>query len=308
MEATDHSQNLAARIWKLLFPIRWPLSKALWVVSRIVQAVSVALWGIHVAIDYLRLMYLDYTPRPDDIFIVAYPRSGTTWMQMIMYQLTTDGNMDFVHIADVCPWFERAALNGRDFEALPSPRVFKSHLPHIWMPWRAPRSIYVARNGKDVASSFYHFLKSHFRYRGTFPKFFKLFMRGWLPWGSWFYHVSGWWRHRDDHRVLFLQYEDLVADLEGCVRQIIRFCGLTVPEERMPEILDRCSFAFMKQFEDKFDFATEHMLEQGYTPSSFLRQGKTGDGKTCLSAEEAARFDRKFERRLGKLGVTFDSH
>ena len=28
------------------------------------------------------------------IFIVTFPKSGTTWMEMIMYQLTTDGNME----------------------------------------------------------------------------------------------------------------------------------------------------------------------------------------------------------------------
>jgi hypothetical protein len=45
----------------------------------------------------------DFVPRPDDIFIVTYPRSGTTWMQMILYQLTTDGDMTFAHIEQVCP-------------------------------------------------------------------------------------------------------------------------------------------------------------------------------------------------------------
>src|SRR4051794_23154787 len=31
-----------------------------------------------------------YEPREDDIFIVSYPKSGTTLMQMLLYQLTTD--------------------------------------------------------------------------------------------------------------------------------------------------------------------------------------------------------------------------
>jgi len=43
----------------------------------------------------MALIFKSFVPRNDDIFIVTYPRSGTTWLQQILYQLTTDGNMDF---------------------------------------------------------------------------------------------------------------------------------------------------------------------------------------------------------------------
>src|SRR5215469_18574146 len=58
--------------------------------------------------DYMKLRYVEFVPRPDDIFIATYPRSGTTWMQMLLYQLTSDGKMDMAHIAQHCPWFERS--------------------------------------------------------------------------------------------------------------------------------------------------------------------------------------------------------
>ncbi|NQU20749.1 MAG: sulfotransferase domain-containing protein [Candidatus Nealsonbacteria bacterium] len=297
---------IKARIWRALFPLRWVLSAQLWVIGRVVQGCSVALFGIHVAIDFVRLMCLDYTARPDDVFLVTYPRSGTTWLQMIMYQLTTDGSMDFQHIAEVCPWFERVAMNRRNLDAMPSPRIFKSHLPHIWIPKRRCRYIYVARNGMDVAVSFYGFHKSHLRYRGTFEQFFNRFMRGWVVWGSWFYHVSRWWRYRNQPNVLFLKYEDMIADLEGCVRRIIALCELDVAEERMPEILRRCSFEFMKEHEEKFDFATEVMLEKGFTPDTFIRGGRVGDGADRLDDEQTARFQSKYKRCVAGIGLTFE--
>ncbi|HOM17303.1 MAG TPA: sulfotransferase domain-containing protein [Thermoguttaceae bacterium] len=294
--------RIKAFIWRLLWPIRWPLSRLLWLASWVFRLIQWTAFGVHVAIDYVRLMYLDYTARPDDIFIVSYPRSGTTWLQMILYQLTTDGNMDFAHIAEKCPWFERSAISKRNLDQLPSPRVFKTHLPYIWLPKRRCRYIYVARNGKDVAWSFYQFYRSHFRYQGNFEQFFRLFMRGWVAWGSWFYHVRGYWKRRQDPRFLFLFYEDMVQDLEGAIRRIIQFCGLQIPEQRIPEIVRRCSFSFMKQHEEKFDYAFELLVDQGITPGSFLRKGRPGEGQDAFPHELHEQFDRKYQRRLAPLG------
>jgi hypothetical protein len=303
MNQPPKSLRVKVHVWRLLLPLRWVVSTQGWVLSRVLMLLSWAVWGLHVAIDYLRLMYLDYTARPDDVFVVTYPRSGTTWLQMILYQITTDGSMDLTHIAEVCPWFERMALNRRNVEKMPSPRVFKSHLPWIWIPKRNCRYIYCARNGKDVAVSFYHFYKSHFRYKGSFSNFFKRFMVGWVAWGSWFYHVKGWWKQRDRWNVLFLKYEDMIADLEGTVRQIIGFLEIDVPEEDIPRIVERSSFAFMKQHEMKFDFAVEMMIEHGVAPGTFIRKGKVGDWEAHFTGEEAERFNRRYEEWSAKLGL-----
>ena len=68
----------------------------------------------------------------------------------------------------------------------PSPRLIKSHLPYHVIPMSKEESkrskyIYVARNPKDVAVSFYHFIQSFDpgRYfNGTWEFFVKLFLEG----------------------------------------------------------------------------------------------------------------------------------
>ena len=70
--------------------------------------------------------------RDEDIYIITFLKSGTTWMQMICYQLLTEGDMDFNHIYDVSPWLSNAATTGGDVEKineLPSTRFFKCHDP-----------------------------------------------------------------------------------------------------------------------------------------------------------------------------------
>jgi hypothetical protein len=248
---------------------------------------------------WFQLRYFEYVPRPDDIFIVTYPRSGTTWMQMILYQLTTDGSMDFPHIAEYCPWFEKSHRAGRGFELRPSPRIFKSHLSHPKIPKGPCKYIYVARDGKDVAVSNYHLHRMYLQYEGTFAEFFERFMKGDIGYGSWFRHVAGWWAHRHDPNVLLLTYEELTRDLEACLRRIITFCGFKVSPERFPVILERCCFEFMKKHESQFDPAMEWLWERGVRLNSFLRAGRIGDGAMYLDSQQQARFDRAYHRYLG---------
>jgi hypothetical protein len=257
--------------------------------------------------DYLKLRYVDFRPRPDDIFIATYPRSGTTWMQMLLYQMTSDGSMDFEHISEVCPWFERSIVSERDLNALASPRVFKTHLRHYLLPGRPCRYIYVVRDGKDVAVSYFHFYCSHFGFTKGLPEFFNMFLRGKVQGGSWFTHVSGWWAHREDPNVLFLHYEDLIGDLEGSIRTIAGFCGLALQADDMPRILNRAGFAFMKQHESKFDHINEVLWEQGMRQRSFLRSGTVGEGAKGLSPTEQALFDQQLDKKLRSAGLEFEN-
>jgi hypothetical protein len=224
---------------------------------------------------------------------------------MILYQLTTDGRMDFAHISQVCPWFERAYKAGRDLEALPDPRVFKSHLTYRRIPKGPCRYLYVARDGKDVAVSYYHFYRSHMGYEGTFEAFYAKFLAGDVSYGSWLAHVAGWWAHRDDPNVLFLHYEDLVHELAGSLRRIAGFCGLDVAPDRFAGILERCGFAFMKAHEGQFDPLLGMIWDKASRSEAHLRTGRAGGWKGHLSPEQEAGFDRAFGRRLARLGLAY---
>jgi hypothetical protein len=251
----------------------------------------------------LRSPIEEFVPRRDDIFIVTYPRSGTTWMQMILYQLTTAGRMDFPHITKVSPWFERSLKDAAAYDALPSPRVLKSHLSYGKIPKGPCKYIYVARDGKDVAVSYYHFYTTHMGFKGAFDEFFDRFLKGEVGYGSWFRHVRGWGEHRNDANVLFLHYEDLVADLPACLQKISAFCGLSIAAERWPGILERCTFAFMKQHESQFDPLIAMLYEQGFQPNSHLRQGRAGTGAEQLSCRQVRRFHKALTKRLGEAGM-----
>lgn len=235
-----------------------------------------------------------YKPRPDDIFLVTYPKSGTTLMQMMLYQMTTKGEMDFSNIDEVSPWFERCLVLGAvdKMNTAPSPRFFKSHLPYEQVP-RNGKIIYMARDARDVAVSAYHHQRLLMDRVGDLESFIDDFVEGKGSFGSWFRHIGTWWPHRNDPNVLFLRYEEVVADLAGTVREVARFCSIPLDEAELPRIVEGCGFELMKKHTIKFD-------PRMHNPDGdFIRKGKTGDGRAAFTPEQ----NRKLAERIDKLAT-----
>lgn len=221
-------------------------------------------------------------PRPDDVFLVSYPKSGTTLMQMMLYQMTTPGDMDFPHISAVCPYFEYELGRGHmEFLRLPSPRIFKSHLlfKHLELSPDS-RCIYIVRDVRDVALSAYH---HEFLVTGRDPgltEFLSRFLDGRTRFGSWFSHIESWWPHHGDGNVLCLRYEQVVADLAGTVRRVADFCGFEVRDEDMPRIVERCGLPFMKRYNEKFD---PRLSRFSSGAPEFIRKGGGGGGEEVMN-------------------------
>ena len=58
-----------------------------------------------------------FKPRPNDVFVVTPPKCGTTWMQQILHQLRSGGDMSFNDISEEVPFIEFAYDIEMDLEA-----------------------------------------------------------------------------------------------------------------------------------------------------------------------------------------------
>jgi hypothetical protein len=246
---------------------------------------------------HLRKCWAELGTRDDDICIAAFMKSGTTWVQMIMYQLLTNGNMNFKHIYDVSYWPENAYILPR-VTSPTSPRLFKTHLPYDAVPRSYKgRFIYVMRDGRDVAASLYHHFKSYYSPDCTFDDIFKwnFIMEGER---NWFAFTREWLSNRYRRKILYVRYEDMKADLERVLRRIITFCGLKVDENEFPRVLKRSNFAFMKQHQQKF--GEQPGYEMATHPAkiydNFIRKGEVGEGKQYMSAEHEEYFEAQLQK------------
>ena len=63
---------------------------------------------------------------PDDLFLVAYPKCGNSWLRVLVANLVhSEKNPDFANINDLIPDTEGGRK--RDFERMRRPRILKSH-------------------------------------------------------------------------------------------------------------------------------------------------------------------------------------
>lgn len=250
-----------------------------------------------------------FEPRPSDVLIATYAKAGTTWMQQIIHGLRTGGDMDFDEITEVCPWIELAHDMGLDLDAdhKAAPRAFKTHMNGDEVP-PGCRYIYIIRDPKDVALSFYNFMVGWHLEPGaislaTFVEEF--FVEPHMS-GTYWVHLLTWWPRRNRPDTLFLSYEDMKADLAGTVARVAGFIGVEAGQDTLDIATRQAGFEFMKQNEDKFD---DHLVTNALNPiwglppdavTSKLGTGRIGSHKQVMSPETHALLDKMWRDTIEK--------
>jgi hypothetical protein len=252
---------------------------------------------------------MKYRSDPEDTFIVSFPKSGTTWAQMILYQLTSPGEMDIEHIRDRSPSLRALITSGGDLRRLARPVVVRSHMDYRYTPKGSGRYIYVMRDGLDVAVSYYHHYRRYHAFRGSFREFFDLFIKGRVyPGTSWFTHVATWVDNQSRLNLLVVRYEDLSSDLEGGIRRIAKFCRIETDEAQLSRVVGRCSFDFMREHERQLDPMAALKPAPGDGDSRFFRQGRVGSWRECVDEDMLRAYQREFDRRRRGAALGAYSH
>lgn len=252
-----------------------------------------------------------FVPKDGDVFVVTYPRSGTTWTEQIVHLLVNNGEQGEQRLTDAVPWVEtlphRPGGMIEFLKTLKGRRLFTSHLPLQLMPRSKDsdaKNIYVARNPKDVAISTYFHDQSKGGYEGSWEEHFNLFLRGEVGFGSYFDHVLPWWRaSQNDGNILFLKYEDMKKDHAGSVAKIASFLNIPADAQLIDKVVALSSFGAMTSNQNtNFDW-----IPQKADKPKHFRKGDIGDWKNYFSSEQSQQMDTLFRERMKGTGLQFDS-
>ena len=267
-------------------------------------------------------MWDDFNFRDDDIIISTYAKSGTTWMQQIVSQLIFNGE-EGLEVAEMSPWIDLRVppreVKMPAIEAQTHRRFVKTHLPVDALKF-SPKAkyIYIGRDGRDVLwSSYNHHATANEGWYGALNETPGLvgppmprpkesiveYFNDWLdkdgyPWWSIWENVSSWWAIKDLPNVLFVHFSNLKKDMPGEIRKIASFLEIPIDESKWKDILEHCSFDYMKANATKSVPLGGAFWEGG--AKTFIHKGTNGRWKDVLSEEESRKYEVMAEEKLGK--------
>ncbi|GAB6018595.1 hypothetical protein CHUAL_000283 [Chamberlinius hualienensis] len=259
-----------------------------------------------------------FQAKKDDVFVVSYPKTGTTWMQEMVYLI---GNLDddvkkrsSDNLEKRFPHLEYPKEDLDKFEKPQHqhkrPKFYKTHLPYTILPKSIHehkcKIVYITRNPKDTLVSLWNFYKmlKPVSYRGTLKEFLNLFINDQVVYAPYSRNVIEFWNHHDDPNVLFVTYEDVTKDIRSNVIKIADFLGKNLNEEQVEQVCRHCNFSEMSK-NPKANYS--HWNKEGLInkDEKFLRKGEVGGWRNHFDDEINSRMDQWISEHFKDVEIPF---
>ena len=271
-----------------------------------------------------------FRPRPSDVVVATYPKSGTTWVQRIL-SLLIFRSEEPVPLDQVFPWWEvnRRPIEAvvEDFEAQSHRRSVKTHVPFDGIPrFDTVKYIHVSRDGRDVCMS-YHNHCTGFRpealarmdeiglaeptLRRPYPRVDTdpaVHFHNWLtagaiagqqdgtPYLSYFAYERSFWDARKAPNLLFVHYNDLQADLTGEMRRIADFLDIDIVDEEIERMAGAATFSAMRKDAAMLIPNVAKNFEGGAL--RLVNKGQSGRWRGVYDEADVELFDKKLRETV----------
>ena len=270
------------------------------------------IWSLKKAIKYA--LGTDVAGRnlavyPDDTFIVSYPRSGNTWTRFLVANLVhADQQVTFANIESLIPDCE--AMSSRFLKRTSRPRIIKSH---EYFDPRYQKVLYIVRDPRDVALSYYDFSRKYRQIEDSYPlpNYVSDFVNGRLSsadWGTWGENVASWVHTRKGQPgFLLLRYEDMQEDAARELAKVARFLGIDPAPERLAAAVERSSADRMRSME-KTQGEQWVATKDKRSDIPFVRTATSGLWREKLPAASTAEIESAWGPLMSALGYERTTH
>lgn len=240
---------------------------------------------------------------PGDIFLVSYFRSGSTWSRFLFGNfIHQDEPVTFTNMGRFVPIIYE--VPDRLLRNLP--RLLKSH--ECFDP-RYPHVIYIVRDPRDVAVSFYFYnLKTRVIPDGyPMDEFVTRFVAAnVVPYadrvGCWQDHVLSWVRLRADKPGFRLvRYEDLLADPAKELTNLAPLLGIEPTPSRVERAVRLSSASHMQSLE-KTQSQQWVATKDTRQDIPFVREAKSGGWRKKLSTTAIRTIEEAWGATMKELG------
>lgn len=172
-----------------------------------------------------------------------------------------------------------------------------------------PKMVYIARNPKDLAVSYYYYCQLIHQTDGSFEEFCDIFLDDCAPIGPMWAHMLSFWKRRNQPNVLFLKYEDMKRKLPQVVRKVAEFMdiGRELSDAEVDRLCDHLQFDKMQK---NPAVNMEPLMKNSANINDkasvkFIRKGEIGDWKNYMSDELSERFDAWIGKHFDGTGLEF---
>lgn len=245
----------------------------------------------------------NFAVHPDDTFLVSYPRSGNTWTRFLIANLVhSEKSVSFANIEKLIP--DSSSQSNRALKRTPRPRIIKTHQ---YFDHRYPRTIYIVRDPRDVALSYYNFQRKYMQIEDDYPieRYVEDFVSGRLisaDWGTWAENVASWISTRGNREdFLLLRYEDMIKSTITELARIAVFMGIDPVPDRLQRAVALSSAERMRELE-KLEEHRWVATRNRRKDIPFVGAAKAGDWKTSLPDCCAERIESAWGDLMNTLG------
>ena len=250
--------------------------------------------GLRAPIVWLRHRGL----RPSDVFFATYPKSGTTWLRFVLFEMLSGMPAGFKATNELM-----CGIGDHSKAKRLRPEGGRLIGTHEYYRKDYTRAIYLVRDARDVLLSEYAFLKALDFYQGDLDSFVSHFLFTRVSaYGPWHRNLASWLDSpiTQNGNLMLVRFEDVRQDPVPWFRRMAEFLRVEVSEEKIRQAVANNSIQKMREKESKEPVKAS-------VRGRFVRDGAVRGWVSKLTPEQVRLIETHAGSMLARLGYPLSS-